>query len=248
MPSSQKGFTLVEIAIVMIIIGLFIAAIVKGNELVHNSRINKSITQAKAFSMAATNYLDKYNSLPGDDVRAAIRLPGCTPGNFCISGDGNNVIGAATNNYSHFNQAGLTTMPAVESSLFWKHLVLSDIMAGIESSANPANPEWGVTHPKCNACGGWHVLYSSETGANIAVGHFFQLRQLVTGDPHPTGAGVGAVDPQWALQIDIKMDDSKSNSGQVRADDASGLCADPATGTYNTPLNTSNCLMIIKMM
>ena len=75
----QAGFTLVELAIVMIIIGLLIAGVLKGQQLITNAQIAATVAQVKAFDAATTSFKDMYAAMPGDMSTAAslARLPNC---------------------------------------------------------------------------------------------------------------------------------------------------------------------------
>ena len=63
----QQGFTLVEMAIVMVIIGLLLGAVFKGQELVEQAKIKNTVKKIDEVRAAVYTYLDKYNALPGDD-------------------------------------------------------------------------------------------------------------------------------------------------------------------------------------
>ncbi|MCD8566562.1 MAG: prepilin-type N-terminal cleavage/methylation domain-containing protein [Alphaproteobacteria bacterium] len=63
--TSQKGFTLVELAIVMIIIGLLIGGILKGQELIANAQITNAVTQIKGMDGAVATFRETYNAFPG---------------------------------------------------------------------------------------------------------------------------------------------------------------------------------------
>jgi prepilin-type N-terminal cleavage/methylation domain-containing protein len=63
---AQAGFTLVELAIVMIIIGLLIAGVLKGQALIQNAQVTATVAQTKAIEATTTTFRDTYNALPGD--------------------------------------------------------------------------------------------------------------------------------------------------------------------------------------
>ena len=87
--TSQAGFTLVELAIVMIIIGLLIAGVLKGQELIANARVTSTVAQIKAIDAATSTFKDTYDSLPGDMTAPTTRLPNCLAApcvTFCALG------------------------------------------------------------------------------------------------------------------------------------------------------------------
>lgn len=86
---NQKGFTLVEIAIVMVIIGLLIGGILKGQEMIQNAKVKRVVKQADEMRAAVMTFYDKYGQLPGDE-NSALFPPGDT-----VAGDNNGQILAA---------------------------------------------------------------------------------------------------------------------------------------------------------
>jgi len=81
----QSGFTLVEIAIVLVIIGLLLGGVMKGQEMIANAKIKSLVDQAKSLAAAVYTYQDKYGAYPGDDSKAKTNLPGGKAG--CVAGD-----------------------------------------------------------------------------------------------------------------------------------------------------------------
>ncbi len=73
----QRGFTLVELAIVMIIIGLLIGGVLKGQELISNAQVSASAAQVKATEAGISTFQDAYGAIPGDMVSPATRIPNC---------------------------------------------------------------------------------------------------------------------------------------------------------------------------
>src|SRR5260221_9697161 len=84
----QAGFTLVEIAIVLVIIGLLLGGILKGQEMITQARIKNAINDFNGITVAVTSYQDRYRFLPGDDKGATARWTVQAP----ASGDGDGVI------------------------------------------------------------------------------------------------------------------------------------------------------------
>jgi prepilin-type N-terminal cleavage/methylation domain-containing protein len=91
---NQLGFTLVEIAIVLVIVGLLLGAVLKGQELIFNSKVKSTYNMSKEMAAAIYSYQDRYRRLPGDDTQAATRFPAATP--VPTNGDGNGYVNWAT--------------------------------------------------------------------------------------------------------------------------------------------------------
>jgi len=65
--ANPKGFTLIEIAIVLVIIGLLIGGVLKGQQLIENSKVKNAANDMNGVIAAYNGYLDQYKRLPGDD-------------------------------------------------------------------------------------------------------------------------------------------------------------------------------------
>ncbi len=92
--SKQQGFTLVEIAIVLVIVGLLLGAVLKGQELIFNTKIKSTFNLSREVSAALYAYQDRYRMVPGDDNKATTRFPISTPA--VVNGDGNGTIAVST--------------------------------------------------------------------------------------------------------------------------------------------------------
>ena len=102
---SQAGFTLVEVAIVMVIIGLLIGGILKGQEMIKNAKTKRVMKQVDELRAAVTSYQDRFQFLPGDDSAANTRPNGAG----LTNGNGNGQIAAAEapDMFMHLERAGL---------------------------------------------------------------------------------------------------------------------------------------------
>ena len=78
--AAQAGFTLVEIAIVLVIVGLLLAGVLKGQELIENSRVKAAAGEMNGVSAAFNAYRDRFRTLPGDDGPNAAALQARGPG------------------------------------------------------------------------------------------------------------------------------------------------------------------------
>src|SRR5438034_5887737 len=86
--STEAGFTLVEIAIVLVIIGLLLGGILKGQEMITQARIKNIVNDFNGVTVAVTSYQDRYRAIPGDDLNATARWTVQNP----ASGNGNGAI------------------------------------------------------------------------------------------------------------------------------------------------------------
>lgn len=113
----QSGFTLIEIAIVLVIIGLLLGGILKGQELINSARVKNLASDFRNVPVFIYGYQDKFRSLPGDDNAAQTHV-----GNTATNGDGNGVISGAWDD-DDFNTP-------TESLLFWQHVRLAGLAPG----------------------------------------------------------------------------------------------------------------------
>jgi prepilin-type N-terminal cleavage/methylation domain-containing protein len=130
MKNQQKGFTLVEIAIVLVIIGLLLGGILKGQEMIVQAKIKNAMADFSGISAAYHGYQDRYRKIPGDDDGAAGRW---TTPTAASSGDGNGVVAGLYN-------SGTATD---ESRNWWDHLRRAGFVAG-NGTSQPSNAFAGM--------------------------------------------------------------------------------------------------------
>ena len=143
MRSQQSGFTLVEIAIVLVIIGLLLGGILKGQELINSAKVKNLANDFRVIPTYIYAYQDKFKALPGDDLQAQQHLPG---GVAADNGDGNSVIN------------GDWSATTGEAFMFWRHVRLANLAAGSTDTTNIAEYQ-----PR-NAVGGIIGVSSMSTG------------------------------------------------------------------------------------
>jgi prepilin-type N-terminal cleavage/methylation domain-containing protein len=229
---STSGFTLVELAIVITIIGLLIGGILKGQEMIVNAKVSATISQVQGYQAAYETFRDRFDNLPGDFPRATTRLPGCSTAAGCYNGDGNGRIGASSN-ASH---QGVNTAINAENTQFWKHMAMADLIAGVSPAATTLS--WGRTHPSAPIAGGFHVGTVANTTYGTIVGTILILRNDINGAwlcgvATSVDSRQCAISPRDGGLIDRKMDDGTASTGYVQAGSASGFtsgCGEPNQG------------------
>lgn len=97
----QSGFTLVELAIALVVIGLLIGGILKGRELVDNAKVTKTIRELREYEAAVASFQGAYETLPGDMMDPGDRLPDCADGTCDYGGDGNGKIMYPTGGFAN---------------------------------------------------------------------------------------------------------------------------------------------------
>ena len=122
--SQQSGFTLVEIAIVLVIIGLLLGGILKGQELINSAKVKNLATDFKNAPLAIYGYQDRFRAIPGDDARANTNLPGGVLGDV---GDANGRIDGEWNSQT----------VTVESAKYWRAVRLANFAAGPTDMTDP---------------------------------------------------------------------------------------------------------------
>jgi prepilin-type N-terminal cleavage/methylation domain-containing protein len=190
--SAEAGFTLVEIAIVLVIIGLLLGGILKGQEMITQAKIKNLINDFNGITVAVTSYQDRYRAIPGDDQNATTRWTTQTP----ASGNGNGII-AGLYNANDITGAGGAPASTGESNLFWQHLRIAGFVPGLTTGT-------GSGTPPPNAAGGIIGVESGVVGTS-GLG-FTSLIVCFSNLPEKV-----------ASAVDGQMDDSKPASGQVRA-------------------------------
>lgn len=161
MRQRQMGFTLVEIAIVLVIIGLLLGGVLKGQELINSAKVKNFATDFRNTPLFIYGYQDKYKRLPGDDNGAVARFAGAST----VDGNGN---GAIAGNYNSVTLGD-------ESVRFWQHVRLAGLAAGstdfstIASAGLPTNADGGrigiqSTTPITNMNGSYFVCSEGIQG------------------------------------------------------------------------------------
>lgn len=193
----MKGFTLIELAIVLVIIGLIIGAILKGGELITSAKYKRLKMDWDAVMTAIYTYQDKFNALPGDDANATTNLTAVYPEPTPTNGGGNVTIGTS------ILVCDGTLNTDTEQCQAWYHMRLAGLLPGARTKATK------------HSFGGWMAIggtsgtFTSPAWSNPwAVCHQYLQNKVA----------------KW---LDDHYDDGGWNSGSIRGDaDYSGSGVD----------------------
>jgi prepilin-type N-terminal cleavage/methylation domain-containing protein len=256
----QSGFTLVELAIVMIVISLLIAGVLKGQQLVNNAKIVSTVAQIKAIDAATTSFQDQYDGLPGDLLNAGQRIAGCAAMG-CATGNPGNGDGKVNLPSSNILSVDFSQFLNDETIYFWLHLAAANLMPQflVQDYTMPAATLWGHPRPPATIGGGFDVGYyaggtglSKITGTTVPVpaGHYLALHGVALVPPVGGTAADSFLTPGQAAQLDTKFDDGNPNMGNVRAAafNANSCVTDAtASATYLENLSAPGCSLYIKI-
>jgi prepilin-type N-terminal cleavage/methylation domain-containing protein len=125
--TKQKGFTLVEIAIVLVIVGLLIGGVLKGQEMITNAKLKRVESDNAGIAAAMFSYQDRYLQLPGDDNDAASRFTVYAAA-VNVDGNGDGLVGPEAWDFANLTDIDVAT--SVETDTFWGHLRAAGLIAG----------------------------------------------------------------------------------------------------------------------
>lgn len=250
----KSAFSLIELSIVLIIIGLLIAGVTGGASLIKSSELRSVMGEARGYAVAVNAFYTQYNGLPGDYATPLGAVTGVTtPADSLAVGDGDNRIEFCTTSCA----SNALTSTGSEGSIAWQHLRFAGAIdvTPTFTGGGTATQTVGISgtfhYPGSKIRGGgWGFDYNTTSLQNVVVltgstttGATVDANSLVNGTVIATGV-LTAAD---ALSIDSKIDDRVANSGKVRGIDGAGaaaVCLDAVTpANYNVANTNRNCAL-----
>ena len=183
----QSGFTLVEIAIVLVIIGLLLGGILKGQELINSARVRNIADQNSGVQAAYFGFIDRYRQVPGDMTTAA-----ATPALGVTVNTGGNANSRVDNTFA-------------EAAAVWEHLARSNFIAGgfTPATAVPTSEATYSAVAPINAFNGSLILTRNQ-GFSGPRSNRLNLHMGIN------------VPVSIARELDLKIDDGSPNTGVLR--------------------------------
>jgi prepilin-type N-terminal cleavage/methylation domain-containing protein len=197
--NEHRGFTLIEIAIVLVIIGLLLGGILKGQELITSARVRNLIAQQEGIKAAYFGFLDRYRALPGDYANASTSINGVGAG---ANGNGNGQI----------TPTGVAGATIDEHIAAWEHLSRSGFINGSYTFA-PGAGETPTSAPTNAYARYLQLIYDGIYGAGVAATPSPLRHNLKTGNQVPS---------DMLAEIDRKTDDGLATSGSFQFSEYGG--------------------------
>jgi prepilin-type N-terminal cleavage/methylation domain-containing protein len=224
----RAGFTLIELSIVLVIIGLLVGGALVGRDLIKAAEVRATITQIEKYNTAVNTFRGKYGYLPGDiNATAASRFGFAARGAQPGEGDGNGVIEANSDPSSPGSNVGYGEAEG-ETGLFWVDLSQAGLIEGTFNTATAYSATTITTNLNlyfpAAKLGGGNYVYVWSGGANGGDGNnYFGLKVIgeILAGREVLGAGATwpptTISVSQAYAIDTKVDDSLPQSGRVTA-------------------------------
>lgn len=244
---SRSGVSLLELAIVIIIIGMLVGGYVIARSAIRQAEIRATLTQVETIHSAIKLFNQKFSGLPGDLYNATNFWGGTA------NGDGDGRIGS-------MNSATCAEGNAGEWFRAWQHLSSAGLIKGTFSGtaggggAAEAVIAANVPAADIRSAGFTLGVVDCPSGSTrfypTQVAHYLRFGAFRAGSPTVNGA----IGPDEAKQMDAKIDDGLPGLGSVRGripgSSENPLCtdnADPVTARYSATLTTYECSLLFKV-
>lgn len=222
----KQGFSLVELSIVLVILGLLTGGILTGQNLIRAAELRSVTTEIQTYQTAVMTFRDEYFYLPGDMPNATDFWGAAASGSACkttastgtetCNGDGDGIL--------KYNNSG-----SDEVFRFWQHLANAGLIegrfTGVKASTNPWSAQIGLNVPRSRigANSGWFAynFLSPHSGNAKWFDSDYGNALWLGGQEDNQGPDKPVLTPEEAWNIDTKMDDGAPAQGRIWAGDYS---------------------------
>lgn len=223
--NKQSGFTLVELAIVLVIIGLIVGGVLVGQDMIKAAELRAGVGQIEKLDTAANVFRNKYNGIPGDLAN---------PANFGFDATG---ITAGNNGNGVLNGSGATTLDE-EPAAFMRHLfqanLIQDTIAGTDFTT--ANVDVIGNYAAPSKLGKGLLIWAQSTGGV----NYYMMDNATVANGVITNVHT-ALPPISAFNFDGKLDDGIPTTGKVVSVDSLAVLS-TAGVTGNAAANAGSCI------
>ena len=262
----RSAFSLVELSIVLVILGLLVGGVLAGQSLIRAAELRSLTTDTQRYIAATNVFRDKYFGLPGDMSNATAYWG--KDGTNCPAdtGNANATTGTCNGNGDGNVEFGAVNGGTGEAFQFWRQLALAGLIegsyTGISGPGSAVNSVRGVNTPAAKPNNvGWNLQYATAASiiANatpnlyvLEYGNFLALGAKTSGTG---GFGQAYAKPEDAWNVDTKMDDGKPASGMVIAKFWNNQCSGPNSGaatntnydaSYRLTDTTAQCALLFR--
>jgi len=236
-----KGFTLIELSIVIIIIGFLVAGVAAGNEIIHTVKLKRYVTQITEIDNAVTMFEAQYKYLPGDFPNAQAYWPDCQDGTtFPCNGNGDGKMNAHGVPYG------------AERDRAFEHLSKSKFIAGNFSPITPTNNSGsffkpGITAPFPPFEGGCYRFGNWSFGGPSLILAMAELDPF--GGCNIFGSDDGVIfTPAEAYYLEQALDplDGQGNEKIISHCAPGARAGGPHSGAYNLGLDKKMCMLMYR--
>ena len=253
----SSGFTLFELSLVLVIIGLLVGGIVGGNAMIHASNLRSVIGDAQKYKQSIIDFQDKYKALPGDfagaeaiwgsDASCPNSPYSTTPHVATCNGNGDGLVGPTDMHNSFTGDR--------EWHRVWQHLADAKMIdakfSGISTAGNDLVS--GINSPQSQIPNGsFTFLYIMQSNLPYTwpgtVGHYLIFGKSMSDHSWNVGSVISAPE---AYSIDAKLDDGKPGLGSIRtapnaggSADCTSNVTDASTATYTTSGTNEACNLL----
>ncbi|MDA0782212.1 MAG: prepilin-type N-terminal cleavage/methylation domain-containing protein [Rickettsiales bacterium] len=251
---SDRGFTLIELSIVLVIMGILVAVVIGGSDMLQTAKLRGVLTEVQKYKVAIDSFKETYNALPGDMTNAVDYF-----GDAGDCGNANRVDNPGTcNGNGDGRLSGSTAGDNTEPFTSWDQLALAKMISG-HYSGGGTEAVIGVNCPRSGdyeGAGFSMRYYAAMTswgvgGYEDALGRKFEGNFIMFGKTHGSrnDLNTSVVNPEDAYYIDSKMDDGTPDFGFVMAGNGSSNVGNCATGAapdivYNITNEGVSCNLI----